>query len=105
MEIKDIKFPKADNKSDWNTSFESTPDGVSAVSTLNKNFEKKLQKFIDKNYISKEKIKNKIKELEKEFDFYAGREHAEWQDGEFDGEMCDDISLKIGTLKELLREE
>lgn len=65
MEIKDIKFPKADNESDWNTSFESTPDGVSAVSTLNKNFEKKLQKFIDENYISKEKIKNKIKELEK----------------------------------------
>lgn len=105
MKIKDMNFPEADNESDWNTSFESNPYGVSAISTLNKNFEKKLQKFIDRNYISKEKIQNEIEKLKKEFDFYAGREHAEWQDGEFDEEVCEDISLKIRTLKELLKEE
>lgn len=54
---------------------------------------------------SKQKIKDKIEELEREFDFYAGREHAEWQDGEFDGEQCNDISQQIKILKELLEEE
>ena len=48
MEIKDIKFPEADNKSDWNTSFKSNPDGVSAVSTLNKNFEKSCKNLLIK---------------------------------------------------------
>lgn len=66
MKIKDMNFPEADNESDWNTSFESNPYGVSAISTLNKNFEKKLQKFIDRNYISKEKIQNEIEKLQKE---------------------------------------
>lgn len=54
--------------------------------------------------IPKQMIRDKIEELEKELDFYAGREHAEWQDGEFDGDVCDDIGLKIGVLKELLGE-
>lgn len=66
MKIKDMNFPEADNESDWNTSFESNPYGVSAISTLNKNFEKKLQKFIDRNYISKEKNQNEIEKLQKE---------------------------------------
>lgn len=56
-------------------------------------------------FIPKSKVKEKIEELEREFDFYAGREHFEWQDGEFDGEVCDDIAFKIGVLKNLLREE
>lgn len=60
--------------------------------------------YVDKNYISKDKIKDKIQKLEREFDFYAGREHAEWEDGEFDGDRCDEISTKIGVLKELLEE-
>ena len=49
-------------------------------------------------------IQNKLEKYKREFDFYAGREHFEWQDGEFDGEQCDDIALKIGVLKELLEE-
>lgn len=57
------------------------------------------------DYIPKAKIEEKIKELEREFDFYAGREHFEWQDGEFDGEVCDDIALKIGVLRKLLESE
>lgn len=60
---------------------------------------------IKSNHIPKSKIKEKIEELTKEFDFYAGREHAEWQDGEFDGDMCDDIALKIGALKELMEDK
>ena len=59
----------------------------------------------EKDYISKHEIRQKIDKLKREFDFYAGREHAEWQDGEFDGDVCDDIALKIGILKELLGEE
>ena len=62
-------------------------------------------KFIKNDYIPKQKIRKKIEELEREFDFYAGREHSEWEDGEFDGEVCCDISLKIEALKELLEEE
>lgn len=58
------------------------------------------------NYvISKQKIKDKIDKLQREFDFYAGREHAEWRDGEFDGDVCDDLCLQIKVLKELLEEE
>lgn len=63
------------------------------------------QNLINKYYIPKDKIRDKIEELEREFDFYAGREHAEWQDGEFDGEQCNDISQQIKILKELLEEE
>lgn len=56
------------------------------------------------NYIPTSVIQKKLEKLKREFDFYAGREHFEWQDGEFDGEVCDDIALKIGVLKELLEE-
>lgn len=63
------------------------------------------QGTLNRDYIPKQKIQDKIEELEREFDFYAGREHAEWQDGEFDGEQCDDISQQIKILKELLEEE
>ncbi len=52
--------------------------------------------------IHKDKVREKIKKLENEFDFYAGREHAEWQDGEFDGDICDELVIKIQALKELL---
>lgn len=61
-----------------------------------------IKKYIERQYVPKTKIIEKIKRLSNEFDFYAGREHAEWQDGEFDGEQCDDIALKIQVLKELL---
>lgn len=54
------------------------------------------------NSVSKDKIKEKLSKLEKEFDFYAGRDPYEWEDAEFDGEQCDDIAIKIGVLKELL---
>lgn len=66
-----------------------------------------IQPYIEviENSIPKQKVKDKIEELERELYFYAGREHAEWQDGEFDGERCDDISLQIKTLKELLEEK
>lgn len=67
-----------------------------------------LQKLLDdveNLIIPKQKVRDKIKELEREFDFYAGREHSEWEDGEFDGDVCDDIALKIEALKELLKEE
>lgn len=57
------------------------------------------------NYVvPKSVIREKIDKLEREFHFFAGREHAEWQDGEFDGEVCDDLALQIGTLKKLLGE-
>ena len=56
------------------------------------------------NFIPKQVIRDKIKKLKNEFDFYAGREHAEWQDGEFDGDVCDDLALQIKVLKELLGE-
>lgn len=62
------------------------------------------QAEVDTNYIPISVIQNKLEKLKREFDFYAGREHFEWQDGEFDGEQCDDIALKIGVLKELLEE-
>ncbi len=65
--------------------------------------EKDAQFNILTNSIPKSVIQDKIDKLNREFDFYAGREHAEWQDGEFDGEVCDDISLKISVLKELLK--
>lgn len=55
--------------------------------------------------VSKFVIREKIDKLEREFHFFAGREHAEWQDGEFDGDVCDDLALQIGTLKGLLGEE
>lgn len=64
-----------------------------------------LELIIEQDYIPISVIHNKIDELEREFNFYAGREHFEWQDGEFDGEVCDDISLKIGILKKLLKKE
>lgn len=54
--------------------------------------------------IPKQVIRDKINKLKDEFDFFAGREHAEWQDGEFDGEVCDDLALQIKILKELLGE-
>ena len=57
------------------------------------------------NSISKDKIREKLSKLEKEFDFYAGRDPFEWEDAEFDGEQCNDIAIKIGVLKELLEEE
>ena len=63
-----------------------------------------LRKDKEKLFL-KQKVRDKIEELKREFDFYAGREHSEWEDGEFDGEVCDDIALKIGVLKELLEEE
>ena len=62
------------------------------------------REYVEKNYIHKDKIREKIKKLEREFDFYAGREHWEWQDGEFDGEVCDDLANKISILKEILEE-
>lgn len=62
------------------------------------------QNEVNAKFIPKSKVKEKIEKLQREFDFYAGREHAEWQDGEFDGEQCDDIALQIRTLKELLEE-
>lgn len=62
------------------------------------------REYVEKNYIHKDKIEKKIKELEREFDFYAGRCHHEWQDGEFDGEVCDEIAIKISTLKRILEE-
>lgn len=61
-------------------------------------------KFSFNEFIPISVIQNKLEKLKREFDFYAGREHFEWQDGEFDGEVCDDIALKIGVLKELLEE-
>ena len=54
--------------------------------------------------IPKQVLRDKINKLKDEFDFFAGREHAEWQDGEFDGEVCDDLALQIKILKELLGE-
>lgn len=48
-------------------------------------------------------IKKELKKLEHEFDFFSGREHGEYQDGEFDGEVCHDIALKIEVLKDLLK--
>lgn len=56
------------------------------------------------NSIPKSVIRDKIEELEKEFHFFAGRCHHEWQDGEFDDEVCDELALKIGVLKKLLEE-
>lgn len=70
-------------------------------------FETQLREKLDlqASSIPKSKIQNKIEKLSNEFNFYAGREHSEWQDGEFDGEMCDDIALQIKVLKELLESE
>ena len=61
--------------------------------------------MIKENYIPKSVIREKIDKLKREFDFFAGREHHEWQDGEFDGEQCDDLALQIRVLKEILGEE
>ena len=58
--------------------------------------------FYTKDSIPKSVIREKLDKLKREFDFYAGREHAEWQDGEFDGEVCDDLALQIKALKGLL---
>lgn len=63
---------------------------------------KQLEENQNKYFINKKVVKDKIEELQRQFDFYAGREHSEWQDGEFDGEQCDDIALQIRTLQELL---
>ena len=65
---------------------------------------KRKHSIVKRHYVSKDEIRDKIKELEDKFDFFAGREHAEWQDGEFDGDVCDDIALQIKVLKELLGE-
>lgn len=67
--------------------------------------QEETKRIVDKNYIPKSKVKEKIEKLKKEFDFYAGREHWEWQDGEFDDEVCDDLALKIRTLKELMEDK
>ena len=71
---------------------------------INNELYKDLLEDIKTDYIPISVIQNKMEKLKREFDFYAGREHFEWQDGEFDGEVCDDIALKIGVLKELLEE-
>ena len=65
---------------------------------------KSLDLFINEKYISKDKIKEKIDKLENLFHFYAGRDPYEWDDSEFDGDVCDDIALQIRVLKELLEE-
>lgn len=80
-------------------------DGVK-ITTVEE-WDKAIEEFRKRanEFIPKQKVRDKIKELKREFDFYAGREHSEWEDGEFDGEVCDDIALKIGVLKELLKEE
>ena len=79
-------------------------DGVKI--TTAEEWNKAIEEFRKRanDYIPKQKVRDKIDKLKREFDFYAGREHFEWQDGEFDGEVCDDIALKIGVLKELLEE-
>ena len=64
-----------------------------------------MDKFFRDEFVSKKVIRDKIEELEDKFDFFAGREHAEWQDGEFDGDVCDDIALQIKVLKDLLEGE
>ena len=66
-----------------------------------KELEMEIQAF---DCISKDKIKAKLSKLEKEFDYYANRNPYEFEDGEFDGEQCNDIAIKIGVLKELLEE-
>lgn len=65
MNIKDIKFPKADNESMFNTKIEEISNGIKAISVANDNFEKVLEEYIKENFISKDKIKEKIKKLEK----------------------------------------
>lgn len=45
-------------------------------------------------FVSKIKIREKIDKLEKELDFYVGR----------DGKICDDLGSQIRALKELLEE-
>lgn len=60
---------------------------------------------IDKDSIPKSVIREKIDKLKREFDFYAGREHEEWEDGEFDGDVCDDLALQIGAFKKILGDE
>ena len=57
------------------------------------------------NSISKDEVRKKLEEQQRLFDFYAGRDHQDWVDGEFDYEVCDEIGNKIGILKELLGEE
>lgn len=52
-------------------------------------------------FVSKIKIKEKIGKLEKELDFYAGRDYPECQDGK----ICDDLDSQIKALKELLEEQ
>lgn len=66
--------------------------------------EKDLFENCSNHVVPKSVIREKINKLGKEFDFYAGREHAEWQDGEFDGDVCDDLALQIKALKEVLGE-
>lgn len=75
---------------------------ISELEEENQKQRGQLNSAFDNGFIHKEKIRDKIKELEDKFDFFAGREHAEWQDGEFDGDVCDDIALQIKVLKELL---
>lgn len=88
-------------EADW----DKLKDILNNAPKLDEYIEYKGKKYIKEEYcIPKSKVTEKIEKLAKEFNFYAGREHAEWQDGEFDGEMCDDIALQIKVLKELLEE-
>ena len=64
---------------------------------------KEMSDFADQ-WLHKCKIREKIKKLENEFNFYAGRDPYEWDDSEFDGERCDTLGQQIKVLKELLEE-
>ena len=65
---------------------------------------KEMSDFSDQ-WLHKYKIREKIKKLENEFNFYAGRDPYEWDDSEFDGDRCDTLSQQIKVLKELLEGE
>lgn len=54
---------------------------------------KKIQQYINKNYVPIQKVKDKIEELEKEKEYYYSREKIE------------ELNDKIQVLQELLEKE
>lgn len=99
-----IGLPEADNESIWNTVFEDLPEGIKATATLNSNYVKVIQKYINDNYVSKELLERCLTEAEERYKTYKEgvkeNENLKPQMWKYIGEM---FILKKVLGKDILR--
>ena len=53
----------------------------------------------------KQKAEKKMEELERDFNYYCNKDSFDYDDGEFDGDRADDLSLQLSVLREIFKEE